>query len=285
MTEALFVAAFLGGLLSLLAPCSALLLPMFFAYAFTSPTRLLSRTLVFFAGLSTVFVPLGMGASLDAALLIDYRESTIVAAGVMLIGFGLLELTGKGFSFLPDRIAGHFRPDRGVAAVYGAGLVYGLAGFCSGPLLSAVLTVAASTANWAWAAALLFTYSAGTAAPLFVIALLWDRYRLGQRAWLRGRAFKFRPLEVHSTKLVAGLLFISLGVSFIAFQGGSALSGIYADLGLDALGFRAQLWIADNLGDIPDPVWLAVIASAGGAFWIRRWSHRRSAASEIGASR
>ncbi|WP_009945137.1 hypothetical protein [Saccharopolyspora erythraea] len=34
MTEIGLVGAFLGGLLSLLSPCSALLLPSFFAYAF-----------------------------------------------------------------------------------------------------------------------------------------------------------------------------------------------------------------------------------------------------------
>ena len=34
MVEVSFLAAFLGGVLSLLSPCSALLLPAFFAYAF-----------------------------------------------------------------------------------------------------------------------------------------------------------------------------------------------------------------------------------------------------------
>src|SRR5919206_3170509 len=98
MAEASFVAAFAGGLLSLLAPCSALLLPAFFAYAFTSRTQLLGRTVLFLAGLCTVFVPLGLGASLVATLLIDQRRTTILVAGLLLIGFGILELLGKGFS-------------------------------------------------------------------------------------------------------------------------------------------------------------------------------------------
>src|SRR2546425_793649 len=133
MLEVSFAAAFAGGVLSLLAPCSALLLPAFFAYAFTSRTELFGRTLL--------FLPV-LGASL------------------------------------------------------------------------------------------LFTYSLGTAAPLFVIAWFWDRYQLGRRAWLRGRPVRIGPFTVFSTNLAAGLLFILLGVSFITFQGTSALSVYYDDLGL-----------------------------------------------------
>jgi len=52
MTGIGYLAAFLGGVLTLLSPCSALLLPAFFAYAFASRSRLLGRTAVFYAGLA-----------------------------------------------------------------------------------------------------------------------------------------------------------------------------------------------------------------------------------------
>lgn len=51
MSDPGVLVAFLGGLLALLGPCSALLLPAFFAYSFTSRTRLLGRTALFYAGL------------------------------------------------------------------------------------------------------------------------------------------------------------------------------------------------------------------------------------------
>lgn len=272
MVEASFVAAFAGGVLSLLAPCSALLLPAFFAYAFTTRTQLFGRTLLFLAGLCTIFIPLGLGASLVAALLIDYRPTTILVAGLLLIGFGLLELLGRGFSLLPAGLAARFQGGQGFVAVYGTGLVYGLSGFCSGPLLGAVLAIAATSANPAMGAALLFTYALGTAAPLFLFAWLWDRYQLGRRGWLRGRGLRWGPLELHSTSLVAGTLFILLGVSFILFQGSSGLSGFYADLGLDDLGFRAQLWVADSVDRGSGAAWaVAVLLLAVGAWcWRRR---------------
>jgi cytochrome c biogenesis protein CcdA len=63
MVEVSYPAAFLGGVLSLLSPCSALLLPAFFAYAFQSRGKLLAKTAVFYLGLATTLVPLGMGIS------------------------------------------------------------------------------------------------------------------------------------------------------------------------------------------------------------------------------
>lgn len=278
MLEVSFAATFAGGVLSLLAPCSALLLPAFFAYAFASRTALLGRTLLFLAGLSTVFVPLGMGASLVAALLLDYRETTILAAGLLLIGFGVLELSGRGFSLLPASLGQRFQSGEGALAIYATGLVYGISGFCSGPLLGAVLTLAASTASPLLGAALLFTYALGTAAPLFAIAWLWDRYQLGRRAWLRGRPLRIGPVAVFSTNLVASLLFILLGAGFIIFQGASALSVYYDDLGLGDLGFRAQLWVEEHAARVPDVVWAAgLLVVAAGAWLVRRRGARDAA--------
>jgi cytochrome c biogenesis protein CcdA len=230
----------------LLAPCSALLLPAFFANAFTSPTALLGRTGLFLAGLATVFVPLGLGASLVGALLIDYRQTTILVAGLLLIGFGLLELLGGGFSIVPPGLAARFQGGRSGGAIYGTGLVYGISGFCAGPLLGAVLTIAGSAANPLLGGTLLFAYALGTAVPLLAIAWLWDRYQLGRRAWLRGRAVQIGRWQLHSTRLASGLLFVVLGATFIVFQGSSGLSVVYADLGLDELGYRAQAWVDDN---------------------------------------
>jgi cytochrome c biogenesis protein CcdA len=265
--EAAFVAAFAGGVLSLLAPCSALLLPAFFAYAFTSKSELLGRTLLFLAGLCTIFIPLGLGASLVAALLLDYREQTILAAGLLLIGFGTLEITGTGFSFIPRRLAGRVQAGRGLLSVYLTGLVYGVSGFCAGPLLGAVLTIAGSTASPLTGAALLATYSIGTATPLFVIAWLWDRFQLGRRAWLRGRIVSIGPLTTHTTNLAAGTVFILLGLSFIQLQGASVLSGAYATLGLEEAGYDAQAWIASQGATLIPIVWLITGGLGLLAFW------------------
>jgi cytochrome c biogenesis protein CcdA len=77
VVEVGFLASFLGGLLSLLSPCSALLLPAFFAYAFQSRYELAWRTAVFYAGLTATLVPLGMGLAAVSRLVYGQRGTLI----------------------------------------------------------------------------------------------------------------------------------------------------------------------------------------------------------------
>jgi cytochrome c biogenesis protein CcdA len=245
MAEPSFVVAFAGGVLALLAPCSALLLPAFFAYAFANRTRLMAGTALFLLGLCTVLLPLGLAASLAGRLLIEHRQVTIVAAGATLIALGSVQALGGGFHVPLPGFKVLNDPAR-ASATYATGIVYGLTGFCSGPLLGGVLTLAAAGQNLLLGGTLLLTYALGMVAPLLVLSLAWDRFDLGRRRWLRGGALRIGGLSVHSTNLIAGGLFVLLGASFIGSQGGSQLSGAYDDLGLSALGFRIQDWVAST---------------------------------------
>ena len=89
-----YAGALLGGILTLLSPCSVMLLPAFFAYAFTSPTALIGRTAVFYAGLSATLVPLGIFSGSLGSLLTTNRSALVaVAAGVVIV-LGLWQLSG-----------------------------------------------------------------------------------------------------------------------------------------------------------------------------------------------
>ena len=91
MVEASFLASFLGGVLSLLSPCSALLLPAFFAYAFQSRGDLVGRTAIFYLGLCTTLVPLGMGISAISSLVYGHRSTLITVSGLVIIAFGVIQ--------------------------------------------------------------------------------------------------------------------------------------------------------------------------------------------------
>ena len=98
---------------------------------------------------------------------------------------GAAQILGLGFgSRLAQRAAGRLRPFSAVS-VYLLGMVYGLAGFCAGPILGSILTVAALSGHPFTGGALLAVYALGMAVPLFVLAVLWDRFSLGSRRWLR----------------------------------------------------------------------------------------------------
>jgi hypothetical protein len=242
------VVAFAGGVLSLLAPCRALLLPAFFAYAFTSRTELLGRTVLFLAGLCTVFIPLGLGASLVAALLLDYRDTTILVAGVMLIGFGVLEILGVGFSLIPSGLAGRIQGGRSATGAYLTGFVYGISGFCAGPLLGAVLTIASSPPIRSWAAHCCSRTRSEQQHRSSSSRGSGIAMSSAHGAWLRGRPIHLGPLQTHSISVLAGALFVAFGTSFIAFQGASVLSGAYASLGLEELSFRLQTQLQGVVG-------------------------------------
>jgi cytochrome c biogenesis protein CcdA len=267
--EISLLASFFGGVLSLLSPCSALLLPAFFAYAFGGGGELVKKTGLFYLGLVATLVPLGMGISAVSALFYGHRSALITISGGLLIAFGVLQLLGRGFTVGPlARLRSRIRGDS-AGAVFALGAVYGFAGFCSGPILGAVLTVAAASGGVARGALLLAVYAAGMAAPLFVLALLWDRLDLRDRPWLRGREISVGGFRLHTTNLVSGAMFVLLGTLFIAYEGTSALSGLYESNGATDLAFTAQTWAGDVARRIPGTVLLVALVALGAALILR----------------
>ncbi|MGW6393409.1 cytochrome c biogenesis CcdA family protein [Streptomyces sp. NPDC055103] len=249
-----YFAAFLGGLLALLSPCSALLLPAFFAYSIDTRAKLVARTGILYAGLATTLVPLGAAGSFAGRFFYGNRDLLVTVGGWLIVGLGVLQLLGLGFA--SRRIAeasGRIRPTSALS-VYALGLVYGLAGFCAGPILGSVLTVAALSGSPAYGGLLLAVYALGMAVPLFVLALLWERYDLGRRRWLRGRPLRVGPLTLHSTSLLSGLFFIALGTLFLVFDGTTALPGL---LSVDE-SFAVEARVAELGRAVPD--WALLVA-------------------------
>src|SRR5919107_1124779 len=275
VVEASFLASFLGGLLSLLSPCSALLLPAFFAYAFQSRGELVGRTAVFYLGLCATLVPLGMGISAVSALVYGHRSTLILVSGLVIIAFGVFQLLGGGFAFGPiERLRGRIK-GHSLVATFFLGAVYGFAGLCSGPILGAVLTVAASSGSVLRGAGLLATYAAGMAAPLFLMALLWGRLNLGHRGWLRGREVSLGGFRLHTTNLISGLMFVVIGVLFIAFKGTSGLEGLYASGGATDLAFSAERWVEAASETVPLSTTLMVLGVLSAGYLLYKLSQRR----------
>lgn len=256
MSDATLAVALLGGLLALLSPCSALLLPAFFAYSFTSRTRLLGRTVLFYAGLCTTLVPLGVAGSFTSRLFYGNRDLLVAIGGWTVIALGVAQILGLGFGSRRIARAAGKRRSGSTLSVFALGAVYGLAGFCAGPILGGILTVAAVGGDPWHGGALLAVYALGMAVPMFVLALLWDRFDLGRRRWLRGRAISVGRLSLHSTSLVGGSLFVVLGVGFLVFDGTSALPSL---LGTDAE-FALEQRLSDLGAAVSDRLVLLVVA-------------------------
>lgn len=215
-------AAFLGGLVTLLSPCSALLLPSFFAYAFTSRTQLLGRTLLFLLGLLTMLLPIGVFASTLGALITGHRGLIVTIAGALVIVAGVLSLAGVRMR-LPQLQHGG---GSGALSVYILGIAFGVAGSCSGPVLGSILTIAALRGDALFGGALLTVYALGMVLPLFLLALLWEAFDLGRRGWLRPRVVRIGRWRSTWIEVASAVLMIAVGVLLITTDGTAGLGGI-----------------------------------------------------------
>lgn len=276
MTDVNLVAALVAGVLALLSPCSALLLPSFFAYAFASTTALVARTAVFYLGLLLTLVPLGTGAAAASSLFYGNRQLLVTVAGWTIIGLGVLQLLGRGFAVPGSARLQQWSRRRGGGpgtwvSTLVLGAVYGLAGFCSGPVLGAILTIAATQDTPILGGLLLAVYALGMALPLLVLALLWDRFSLGSRRWLRGREVAVGPLRLHTTSLVSGLLFVAIGALFLRFDGTAGVGGWFGVGDTTGLETSAQDAVVRATAGLPLWALPAVVALVAlGVAWRRR---------------
>lgn len=269
MTEIGYAGALLGGVLTLLSPCSAVLLPSFFAYAFTTRSALLGRTMVFYLGLLTTLVPLGVAASSVGALFTQHRELLIAVLSGVVIVLGVLQVLGISLPSLRRAGGGPSSDTGGVVSVYLLGTVYGVAGVCSGPILGSVLVVAGLGSDALYGGALLAVYALGMVVPLAVLALLWDRFELASRRWLKPRIVSLGRIRTTSTGLVSGALFVAIGVLLLLTEGTANLGGV---LGVDAQ-YDTELGVQQFAAQVPDTVVAVALVAVvlGVVSW---WRHR-----------
>ena len=269
--------AFFGGILALLSPCSALLIPAFFAYAFPSRGQLMLRTGIFFAGLVTVLIPVGLGVGALGSIILERRAEVTLIAGLLLVGIGLYQLAIGGFEVpgtagLMGRVSGD-----SAIATYALGAVYGIAGFCAGPILGGVLTIAATSGGALAGGILLFVYALGMAVPLFLLAALWERIGPWARAHVSAGEWRVGRWSRPRVTVISSLMFIVLGLAFIAFQGSNALGGVYESFGASDISASLEATFGEMVrsgGDLVAVFTLATVVGAVVVVGIRYWRGR-----------
>jgi cytochrome c-type biogenesis protein len=178
-------AALFAGLLSFLSPCVLPLVPPYLVYlagaslerfADAEPQTQVRRetvlaALLFVAGFSTVFIAFGASATVIGALVQRYSSELSIVAGIVIIVMGLhfLGLTRLDVLMREKRLE-MARPV-GLWGAYVMGLAFAFGWTpCIGPILAAILAVAASKETVAKGAGLLAVYSAGLGIPFLVAA-------------------------------------------------------------------------------------------------------------------
>ncbi|MGA2892606.1 MAG: cytochrome c biogenesis protein CcdA [Xanthobacteraceae bacterium] len=221
MPNVTIVAALLAGMLSFLSPCVLPLVPPYLIYLTgTSLERLADEepeprvwhetiiaALLFVLGFSTVFVALGASASAVGAVLRAYSGQLAIVAGIAIIIMGLhfLGLTPIAWLMREKRLS--VAKPVGLWGAYVMGLAFAIGWTpCIGPILAAILAVAASEATVAKGAGMLAVYSLGLGVPFLIAALAVEPFA----AFL----VHFRAHLGTVEKLMGGLLVLT-GIAFL----------------------------------------------------------------------
>ncbi len=237
------LAAFLAGGVALFAPCCIVFLaPSYLAAAAKNRRwRLLPLTFVFAGGLALVLVPITMGVSLIAGAISMYHVVLYWAGGLLMIGLGLLALSGAMWS-MPSFLKAPDTARGDTATFFSLGVFSGIASSCCAPVLAGVMTLSALSGTPVGGLLLGLAYVFGMVIPLFVMALLWDKRPERMRS-LRAKPVRLRlggfTLATNTVNLAVAVGFVVMGVLVIGQAGATEMTGADAPL----VGFGA--WLSD----------------------------------------
>lgn len=268
------VAAFFAGGVALFAPCCIVFLaPSYLAGAVKNRRwRLLPLTLIFAAGLALVLVPITLGMSLLAGAIAKYHEPLYWAGGLLMIALAVLAVSGRMWS-LPSFMRAPDTSRGDSASFFALGVFSGIASSCCAPVLAGVMTLSVLSGSAAGGLVLGLAYVFGMVFPLFVMALAWDRFRLGDKKFLRAKPVQLtvlgRTILTNTLNIAVAVAFVIMGVFVIALAGSTDMTG----------GTAAQDWfsktltsvfasVQEALSPIPEPIQgLALVAVAGVFVW------------------
>jgi cytochrome c-type biogenesis protein len=215
------LAALFAGLLSFLSPCVLPLVPPYLVYlAGASLERLADgerqtrarretvlAAILFVLGFSTVFVALGASASVFGAVIRSYSAELAIVAGIAIILMGLHFLGVFRIALLLREKRMEMAKPVGLWGAYVMGLAFAFGWTpCIGPILAAILAVAASEQTVAKGAGLLAVYSLGLGIPFLLAA-----FAIGPFAAFLTR---FRRHLGQMERVMGGLLVLT-GVAFL----------------------------------------------------------------------
>ena len=250
------IAAVVAGTIALFAPCCiSVMLPAYFAGSFQNRRVLTAMTFLFAAGIATVILPIALGAAALRQLFLEEHTTIYVVGGTAMLALGVYTLLGGRMKLpMPGRRASS---GTGPWTVYTLGVFSGVASSCCAPVLAGVIALSGLASSFGVALGLGGAYVFGMVAPLFVIALLWERRDFSQSRLFRPRTVTWRlgPIRrtISGTSLASGLLLAAMGAGTIAIGlQGEAMPGASAWEAQAAVWLqRAGRAVTDTLGFIP----------------------------------
>jgi len=214
--------ALVAGLLSFLSPCVLPIVPPYLAYmggvtvteldqTRAARRRVFLAAVFFVMGLSTVFLLLGIAASAMGRALLAWQGWFLSVAGVVIMIFGAHFLGVIRIAFL-DREARVAAPEQGGSAfgAYVLGLAFAFGWTpCLGPILGAILGLAASEGDMLRGTTLLGVYALGLGIPFLLVAAFFPRLK---------PLMAFMKRHMGRIERISGLLLWTVGLLMLTGQ-------------------------------------------------------------------
>jgi cytochrome c-type biogenesis protein len=214
-------AALIAGLVSFLSPCVLPLVPPYVIYltgatiehleneesVSASRRAVMISALLFVLGFSTVFILLGASATLIGGLIRAWSAELSILAGIVIIVMGLHFLGLTRISLLMREGRLPIPKPVGLWGAYVMGLAFAFGWTpCIGPILAAILSIAAAEATVAKGAGLLAVYSAGLGIPFLIAAFMVEQF-----------SSLFARMKAHlaTVERAMGVLMIATGIGFL----------------------------------------------------------------------
>src|SRR3989339_780748 len=265
LISASFIASFFAGIAALFAPCCiTILLPTYFASIFKQKATVFLMTFMYFLGILSIFLPIGLGVSFLTQVFSQYHDTIFLIGGIFLIFLGITLLLGQQFS-LPFSVHPELKK-QDFMSVYVLGIFSAVATTCCAPVLAGVLTLSALPGSVFLGGIYTLAYVLGMVLPLFIIAFTLDKVDFTQKfvAFRKRVSYSVLGQKVSLTfaNLFSGLMFLVLGVVIIYLAKTSQLTShssyqvslnIYLTKFINGIGRFTQL--------IPEVGWAVIFIS------------------------
>ena len=184
----LFGAAFLGGLISSISPCSLSMLPLIIGYvggySKENPLKTLLQMIIFVIGSGIVFAVIGGICAFTGKLFVGNPYFTLIVASIILImGLKILDVIDFELPVIIKEIPqNNFNNEILYPLLLGA--VFALIGTpCSTPILASIMGFASISAKVSQAVIMLFLFSIGPGLILIIAGFLTSKLKTGKNVY------------------------------------------------------------------------------------------------------
>ncbi len=211
------IAAFVGGMVALFAPCCiSFLLPAYLGNVFKEKEKVVLMTLVFGLGIFVVMMPAVLGvAALSKALFIYHDNIYFVGGIVMLISAAI---TFLGLKLPMPSLPGSDPQKADILSVFTLGVFSGITSACCAPVLIGILTLSFLSTSFFGALSIGAMYVLGMVMPLLLIAVFFSG-KMTRFMFLKKPLFSFsflgKPRTVIVSSFIASLIFFVTGIMII----------------------------------------------------------------------